>query len=878
MSDTTERLGAALTGRYAVERELGAGGMATVYLARDLRHDRAVAIKVLHPELGAALGSERFLSEIKTTARLQHPHILPLLDSGDAGPGLLYYVMPYVPGETLRARLSRERQLPIPDAVRLARQVADALGHAHAQGIIHRDIKPENILLQGGHALVADFGIALAVQQAGGSRLTQTGLSLGTPQYMSPEQAMGERAIDARSDLYALGAVTYEMLAGEPPFSGPSVQAIVAKVLTERPVALRSVRDTIGPAIESAVLGALAKLPADRPSTAAEFAAALDLAGTGASTQTAPAARAPRRAVGVATTATGVALAAIALWGWMRPAPAPEVIRYAIDLSASKGLRDWTGRVALSPDGSTIVHVGGSTAPLLVRRRNELGFTPLPGTEGAAGPTFSPDGKQVAYFAAGRLMTATLSGAPPVVLDDSLPVPEALYWSSDGFIYRNIKSDDRWGLSRMEVRPGATLERLTTLDTAKGEVSHYFPELVEEAGVMLFEAEYLDGRRMIAMLDLATRERTDLFPGVRARSAGGDRVVYTTGDGKLWTARLDFRARKLADTPQLIGDNIPMTIIGPVDFAVSVSGTLVHNWEAPFTDRELYWVSRTGEAHPVDTTWRGAFSTAAISPDGRRIAASLRTPTGADVWIRAGSGGTPIRLSEGTPHNGGPSFSGDGGLVFWTGGTAENAAGDVFMRPADGSGSVTKVADLSRSLSEHAWSSHGFVVRTSTGTPGAGDILLVPRGDTARALVATARSEYSPSVSPDGRWMAYTSNASGQQEVYVTSLPAAGTSRWQVSRHGGSSPRWSRRGDEIFYLDTRGRMTSASVTTTPAFALGATRVLFDAGDYQVNSASRHAFDVAPDGRFLFIRHTGTGGGARLIVIEHWLDEIARKAP
>ncbi|HTI04226.1 MAG TPA: serine/threonine-protein kinase, partial [Gemmatimonadales bacterium] len=195
----------ALAERYRVERELGAGGMATVYLAHDLRHDRSVAIKVLHPELGAALGGERFLSEIKTTARLQHPHILPLLDSGDAG-GLLYYVMPYVPGETLRARLERERQLPIDDALRIAREVADALGAAHALGIVHRDIKPENILLQGGHALVADFGIALAVQQAGGPRMTQTGLSLGTPQYMSPEQAMGERTIDARADIYALGA------------------------------------------------------------------------------------------------------------------------------------------------------------------------------------------------------------------------------------------------------------------------------------------------------------------------------------------------------------------------------------------------------------------------------------------------------------------------------------------------------------------------------------------------------------------------------------------------------------------------------------------------------------------------------------------------
>src|SRR6185312_4944652 len=231
MTETDERLRKALADRYRIDRELGAGGMATVFLAHDLRHDRDVAIKVLHPDLGAALGADRFLSEIRTTARLQHPHILPLLDSGDAG-GLLYYVMPLVTGETLRARLERERQLPVTDAVRIAREVADALGYAHGHNVIHRDIKPENILLQDGHALVADFGIALAVQQAGGARMTQTGLSLGTPQYMSPEQAMGEKTLGARSDIYALGAVTYEMLSGEPPFTGPTAQAILAQVIT----------------------------------------------------------------------------------------------------------------------------------------------------------------------------------------------------------------------------------------------------------------------------------------------------------------------------------------------------------------------------------------------------------------------------------------------------------------------------------------------------------------------------------------------------------------------------------------------------------------------------------------------------------------------
>ncbi|HEY5086468.1 MAG TPA: serine/threonine-protein kinase, partial [Gemmatimonadaceae bacterium] len=269
-----ERLTRALADRYAIERELGQGGMATVYLAHDLKHDRHVAVKVLHPDLAAVVGAARFLAEIRTTANLQHPHILPLHDSGDAD-GYLFYVMPYVEGETLRTWLTRERQLPITDAVRIAREVASALDYAHRHGVIHRDVKPENVLLHDGSALVADFGIALAVQQAGGVRMTQTGLSLGTPQYMSPEQAMGEKNIDARTDIYALGAVTYEMLCGDPPFTGSSVQAIVAKMMTERPTPLSTLRDTVPANVEDAVLTALAKLPADRFTSAAHFADAL---------------------------------------------------------------------------------------------------------------------------------------------------------------------------------------------------------------------------------------------------------------------------------------------------------------------------------------------------------------------------------------------------------------------------------------------------------------------------------------------------------------------------------------------------------------------------------------------------------------------------
>ena len=269
-----ERLQSVLHERYAIEREIGRGGMATVFLARDVKHDRQVALKVLHPELSVALGADRFLQEVQVTARLQHPHILPLFDSGKAG-DLVFYVMPFIEGESLRACLDREKQLPVDQAVRIAARVADALDYAHRHGIVHRDIKPENILLHDGTALVADFGIALAADQAGSDRLTGTGLVVGTPAYMSPEQTAADRNLDGRSDIYSLGCVLYEMLAGEPPHTGATAQAVIAKTLAEQPRPLRSLRQTVPAHVDAAVHKALQKLPADRFASAADFAKSL---------------------------------------------------------------------------------------------------------------------------------------------------------------------------------------------------------------------------------------------------------------------------------------------------------------------------------------------------------------------------------------------------------------------------------------------------------------------------------------------------------------------------------------------------------------------------------------------------------------------------
>ncbi len=402
----TNQLQSALHDRYQIGRLLGEGGMAVVYEATDLKHDRQVAVKVLRPELSAVVGADRFLREIRVTAKLQHPHILPLYDSGAAGE-LLYYVMPLVQGESLRDRLVRERELAVSQAIAIVQAIAGALDYAHRQGVLHRDIKPENILLHDGQPMLADFGIALAVSSAGASRLTQTGLSIGTPSYMSPEQMSGERALDGRSDIYALACVAYESLAGMPPFTGPSLQAVVAAVLVGATKPLRDVRSAVPEAAADAIHRALAPVPADRFASGAEFAEAL--------TAVAPARRAPmharvrRRTLGwVALGAVLGAVIGIAGHRMFAVSPEPPIRHWNVVLPdeaqvALAGAGSSAGpqtAIALSPAGDRLAYIatsGGSTM-LAERQLANDSIITFPGTDGAYHPFFSPDGAWIGFF------------------------------------------------------------------------------------------------------------------------------------------------------------------------------------------------------------------------------------------------------------------------------------------------------------------------------------------------------------------------------------------------------------------------------------------------------------------------------------------------
>ena len=891
MSATLEQLKAALSDRYTIDRELGQGGMATVYLARDLKHDRNVALKVLRPELAAILGGDRFLQEIKTTANLQHPHILPLHDSGEAG-GSVFYVMPYVEGETLRDRMAREKHLPVDDAVRIAKEVASALDYAHRHGVVHRDIKPENILLHDGSALVADFGIALAASRSdGGTRMTETGMSLGTPHYMSPEQAMGEREITARSDVYALGCVLYEMLTGDPPFTGSTAQAIVARVVTEQPRQITTQRRTVPPHVEAAVLTALEKLPADRFATAAEFVDALDgkgvrvthVARTAGGVATAAWYRRPALVGTVLTVAT---LAILAAWGWLRRPPEPPVIRYSLGLPADQAMQQGVLGVnlAISRDGRRIVYVGPGEqgARLWVRDRSRLEATPLPGTEGAIGPVFSPDGRHIA-FSAGANFTpkvVAVDGGPPVALAEAAAGSGGgVAWSDDGWIYF-----DR-GVAYYRVRAkGGDPELVAPLDSTGGELGLAWPDVLPGGKQILFRSrrnlspETFD----IIVYDVASRQRHVLTRGLLARYVDPGYLVYVRADGTLMAARFQPGDTELRGSASPLVEGIMTKPFGSVDVAISREGTLLYvPGSASGSVGQVVWVTREGVATPLQPPLEVSPSTnraLALSPDGTRLVADMVGPQSVDLWVKQLPSGPFSRLTFEGRENIRPSWTPDGKSLIYI--SARDSSTAVWRRRADGSAPPEQLLD--RTVAEAALSRDGRWLVYRVLVTDNRDIYGMRLGQdtTPVALLASRFDEMAPALSPDGAWIAYVSDESGTDEVYVRPFPRTDQARYQVSRAGGQSPRWSRSGRELFFIAGNRDMMAASVRGGPTFVAEEPKALFNLGTAYAFSNIVPYYDLSPrDDRFIMVQLSQaeqTAGGGQLVVVEHWLRELKDK--
>jgi len=879
MADLLERVRASLAGRYTIERELGRGGMATVYLAEDLKHHRQVAVKVLKPELAALLGPERFLHEIQVTSHLQHPHILPLFDSGHAD-RFVFYVMPFVDGESLRDRLSREKHLPIEEALQITRAVASALDYAHRHGVIHRDIKPENVLLHDGQALVADFGVALAMTAAGGGRLTETGLSIGTPQYMSPEQATGERQITARSDVYALGSVLYEMLVGEPPFSGPTAQAIVAKLLTEKPQRIGPRRDTVQQHVEAAVLKALAKLPADRFATALQFAEALDRSTrvrwaaelevpdtVGSRPAVRALTRALRRpAVPWILVAFLAALVGVKMITSARPArlESAHVVRLAVRLSPSVQL-DGPG-LAVSPDGNVVVASAGGR--LYARRLDALDAIPITGTEGGYNPFFSPDGRWVAFMTGDHLNKVPVEGGSPIVVADAFYGGGGT-WGEDGsIVYKPLNPSFRGGLWRVSAAGGAATA-LTSPDSSHGEQGHYWPQMLPGGKAVLFTALSTVTRARIDVLALATGKRkTVIRDGSNAWYVPTGHLVFVRS-GVLLAVPFDLTRLAVTGEPiPLLEDVAVESASGQAGYALSTNGVLAYvpasQWH---NNNALVWVDRAGREKSVLDSL-GDYHVPRISPDGRRVA--LISGAKWDVWICELGRRVLSRLTRREEGNAmAPMWTPDGARVIYSG---QAPSYDLFWRAADGS---TPEQTLWSSPVDK-WASSISPDGKAVLFYGAGDlwVLRLEARPTVQALTRTPFVEGPGVWSPDGRWLVYGSNESGRWEVYASPALNPTAARRQVSPSGGVYPRWGRNGHEIVYFATHtdGRMMSAPFDPTTG-AVGAPRLLFQ-GPYEPGVFGAYGYDVTQDGqRFLMVKAPSEAAPREVRIVVNWFEEV-----
>ncbi len=855
-----ERLTAALADRYRIERELGQGGMATVYLAEDLRHHRQVALKVLKPELAAVIGAERFLQEIRTTANLQHPHILPLHDSGKVD-GTVFYVMPFVQGESLRDRLTRDKQLPVDEAMRVAREVADALGYAHERGIIHRDIKPENILLQRGHALVADFGIALAASKTGGSRMTETGMSLGTPHYMSPEQAMGDRDLGPRSDVYALGCVCYEMLCGEPPFTGPTPQAIVARVMTEAPRSLCSQRQTVPENVEAAVLQALEKLPADRFGTAAEFAAALGQPGFTRATVAAPRAMPGAGAgvwkkltIGFAALAALLVVALLASRQSAEPVSTPgPVLRFEVQVPDSLAAVG----VTLLPDGTGLLVQATSRAYLYRFRDMSWTAVPRPELKEFVGSRLSPDGRMVAFVDEARaLKVAPMAGGSVRTLADGA---RGARWETDGFIYFTRRSAGRDRLVRVRPEGGALEELVITADSSRRLATGV---LLPGGRVTYTEAPSPDGWQ--DALSLAVDPAGGRIDTI-ALAPGSTMFGYAPTGHLLVYGRQDIHAVAF-DPATLSVLGAPVQLLSPIPIGASYNAGMLGYTVTPPGGPALF--NRMGQRRELPdaiapNSWGFGYRT---SPTGQAFA-FWRYQSPADRWdvftyqLPAG----PLRrlTSDSAGENTGPSWSPDGRMVRFVTGRQDKRS--VYQVPWDASGAPALF--LTRPGGPEVLDAlpGGRLLAQVSGND---LVLLGPKvNDSAVTLVAGGVEPESGRISPDGRWVAYSANELGRREVFVRPLDGS-ASRWQISRNGGDRPAWSRSGRELFFF-FEDSIRVAAVSRGAGFQASEPRALFRLEYFPGFSG----FDVLPGDSLLLLFANSSGARERIMVIANFLTEL-----
>ena len=877
VSPPTERLVSALSDRYRIERELGQGGMATVYLAQDLKHDRKVALKVLKPELAAVLGAERFVVEIKTTAALQHPHILPLFDSGTAD-GFLYYVMPFIQGETLRDKLNRETQLGVDEAVRIAIDVADALQYAHEQGVIHRDIKPENILIQNGRPMVADFGIALAVSAAAGGRMTETGLSLGTPHYMSPEQATAEKEVSGRSDIYSLGSVLYEMLTGDPPHTGSSAQQIIMKIITETPPDVMVVRKTVPPNVAASVAAALEKLPADRFESAATFARALADPNFRRATVAAASGRSQvrpewKRAV-APFVVVAAGLGALAGWALSRTDAGPRDI--GLPPNAPLQMAGQFRTYAVARDGSFIVYLArvGEGTQLWYRSLQGTDIRPIAGTEGAGGtPRLSPDGTRVVFQVAGEMKVVTIEGGAITTIGKTqdphggewLPDGRLVFGDNDGRLLRWI--DPAGGSAREVAITYCVNPQLIANDRilCGGGADHF---------AFVVSLDRPDQKVPLRPTRGTPSSATSVLVGSHFRVIAGRYLVYMSVDGTLM-------GTVITDTDSLtFGRSVPLVPLvrrssyaGVGQFDITDDGTLTY---IPGMNADIGQLVRVGrDGRPVALSVpAAAYLRFTPSPDGTRLATVAQGLQHQELKVFDLESGSSQETIDTAFYIGAPAWSPDGNALAYRKSDDPDEE-TLFLRRLDSPDRPISLLSNRppRPLQVSSWlSADSLLVGSLSSTSGA---VIVDPTRTPAAVDSVGIATFFISLSPDRRWIAYQSP--GVTGVILQPWPARDR-RYLVDAEG-TEPRWSSSSELVFLSQYRAEgVIAASVYRAridPSARSPVGRRELIVRDSRFADTPGWSTATMPNGDVVYLQSPSENLGYYLRVIPGWVSQMKR---
>jgi eukaryotic-like serine/threonine-protein kinase len=886
-------------GPYEILSSIGAGGMGEVYRARDTRLDRIVAIKVLpthladRPEL-----RERFEREARIIASLNHPHICTLHDIGTQD-GIDFLVMEYLEGETL-AQHSQKGALPLEQVLQYSIEISDALDKAHRKGVTHRDLKPGNIMITKTGTKLLDFGLAKLRQEASPANvslsdlptekdpLTAQGTILGTLQYMAPEQVEGKE-VDTQTDIFAFGAIVYEMATGKRAFEGKTQASLIAKILETDPPPISSLQPVTPPMLDRVVRKCLAKEPDKRWQAASDICDELKwIADGGSQVGLAPTAgRNGMRALGrrgliasVSTLFLVAVLASLTTWN-LKPAPAPTsqpVTRTAITLPPGQQLAGLENgpAVALSPDGTQLVYVArqGGTQQLYLRAMDSLETKPIPGTEGAAIPFFSPDGQWVGFFAGQKLKKVSVSGGAALTLGDAT-FPHGASWGSHGV----IAFAPSMGSSLKQVPDGGgTPQLLTRLE--KGEVSQRWPEFLPDGRAVIFSGAPTNTswtNSEVAVQLVGTGERRNLIQGATHPSyAASGHLVYAQG-GSLMAVPFDPQRVAFTGTAVPIVEGVLQSpSSGAAQYSFSATGSLVYIPGGVQADqRRLVWVTRNGTEQPMAADAR-AYVYPRLSPDGRRVGVGI-TEEESQVWLYDLSREKLDRFTFEGHVNLNPVWTPDGKWIA----IQSNREGplNIFWQRADGSGGLEHLIASEYNNFPMSFSPDGQLLAFAEVNPTTGyDIWVLRLVDRkAQPFLRTPFNESAPRFSPDGRWLAYISDESGRFEIYVQSYPGPG-GKWQISTEGGTEPAWNRNGRELFYR-SGDKMMSVDIVTQPSFTSGKPRMLFE-GPYTPAAGTTPNYDVSPDGqRFLMVKaNEQEAAPTQINVVLNWFEELKRRVP